>query len=93
MKSFSAIGLALVPELLRRGLKQPLHFALSYDEEVGCIGVRRLIADIAARDIKPAGCIIGEPTGMRPRRSSLATSGHTRGNRLLRRHPTMRCPH
>ena len=66
MKSFSAIGLALVPELLRRGLKQPLHFALSYDEEVGCIGVRRLIADIAARDIKPAGCIIGEPTGMRP---------------------------
>ena len=66
MKSFSAIGLALVPELLRRGLRRPLHFALSYDEEVGCIGVRRLIADIAARGIKPAGCIIGEPTGMRP---------------------------
>jgi acetylornithine deacetylase len=66
MKSFSAIGLAMVPELLRRGLKQPLHFALSYDEEVGCIGVRRLIADLAARGIKPAGCIIGEPTGMRP---------------------------
>jgi len=66
MKSFSAIGLALVPELLRRGLTRPLHFALSYDEEVGCIGVRRLIADIAARHIKPSGCIIGEPTGMRP---------------------------
>jgi acetylornithine deacetylase len=66
MKSFSAIGLAFVPELLRRGLARPLHFALSYDEEVGCIGVRRLIADVVARGIKPSGCIIGEPSGMRP---------------------------
>ena len=65
MKSFSAIGLAFVPEFLRRGLKRPLHFSLSYDEEVGCIGVRRLIADLSARGIKPAGCIVGEPTGMR----------------------------
>jgi acetylornithine deacetylase len=65
MKSFSATGLALVPEFLRRGLSVPLHFALSYDEEVGCIGVRRLIADIVARDVRPAGCIVGEPTGMR----------------------------
>jgi acetylornithine deacetylase len=64
MKSFSATGLALVPELLRRGLSRPLHFALSYDEEVGCIGVRRLIADVVARGIKPSGCIVGEPTGM-----------------------------
>ena len=66
MKSFSAIALARVPELLRRGLRHPVHFSLSYDEEVGCVGVRRLIADVAARGIKPAGCIIGEPTGMRP---------------------------
>jgi acetylornithine deacetylase len=65
MKSFSATGLALVPEFLRRGLRRPLHFSLSYDEEVGCIGVRRLIADVGARGIKPAGCIVGEPTGMR----------------------------
>ena len=64
MKSFSATGLAMVPEFLRRGLKRPLHFALSYDEEVGCIGVRRLIADIVKRGIQPAGCIVGEPTGM-----------------------------
>jgi len=64
MKSFCAIGLALVPEFLRRGLARPLHFALSYDEEIGCIGVRRLIADVAARGIAPMGCIIGEPTGM-----------------------------
>ena len=66
MKSFTAIGLAFVPELLRRGLKRPLHFALSYDEEVGCLGVRRMIGDIVAQEIKPAGCIVGEPSGMQP---------------------------
>ena len=65
MKSFSAIALARVPELARRGVKRPLHIALSYDEEVGCIGVRRLIADLAAQHIRPASCIIGEPSGMR----------------------------
>jgi acetylornithine deacetylase len=64
MKSFSAIGLAFVPQFVRRGLARPLHFALSYDEEVGCVGVRRLIADVAAKGVTPAGCIIGEPTGM-----------------------------
>ena len=64
MKSFSAIGLSFVPEIVRRGLKKPLHFALSYDEEIGCIGVRRLIADVVARGWTPAGCIVGEPTGM-----------------------------
>lgn len=64
MKGFCATALAIVPELTRRGLKRPVHFALSYDEEVGCIGVRRLIADIAAKGIAPLGCIVGEPTGM-----------------------------
>ena len=64
MKSFSAIGLAYVPKFLERGLARPLHFALSYDEEIGCIGVRRLIADVVAKGIAPTGCIIGEPTGM-----------------------------
>jgi len=64
MKSFSATGLAFVPEFLRRGLRRPVHFALSYDEEVGCIGVRRLIEDIVRRGLKPTGCIVGEPTGM-----------------------------
>ncbi len=64
MKSFSATGLAFVPEFLRRGLKRPIHFALSYDEEVGCIGVRRLIAELAPQGVTPLGCIVGEPTGM-----------------------------
>src|SRR4051794_25933235 len=63
MKSFSATGLAFVPEFLRRRLARPLHFALSYDEEVGCIGVRRLIADVVRRNLRPLGCVVGEPTG------------------------------
>ena len=46
MKSFSAIALALVPEFLARGLAIPVHFALSYDEEVGCLGAPRLIEAI-----------------------------------------------
>ena len=64
MKGFGATVLALVPELLRRGLDRPVHLAFSYDEEVGCIGVRRLIADIVEQGYRPAGCIVGEPTGM-----------------------------
>ncbi len=64
MKSFAATALAFVPEFLRRGLSRPVHIALSYDEEVGCIGVRRLIADIVQRGLQPQGCIVGEPTGM-----------------------------
>ncbi len=55
MKSFSATGLAFVPELLRRGLRRPVHFALSYDEEVGCIGVRRLLDDIGQRGVLTHG--------------------------------------
>jgi len=65
MKSYSATGLALVPLFLEHPLAKPLHFALSYDEEVGCVGVRRLIADLPSRGIAPAGCIVGEPTGMK----------------------------
>ena len=64
MKSFIAAALALVPEMMRRTLARPLHFALSYDEEIGCIGVRRLIADLANLGYVPGGCIVGEPTGM-----------------------------
>ena len=66
MKSFIAVVLALAPEFARRGLKTPLHFAFSYDEEVGCIGVGRLISDLAQSGIRPRSCIVGEPTLMRP---------------------------
>src|SRR5262245_11773895 len=65
MKSFIAVALALVPDYVRRGLQAPLHLAFTYDEEVGCIGVGRLIADLAAAGVRPSACIVGEPTGMR----------------------------
>ena len=64
MKGFGATVLSIVPELLRRGLERPVHLAFSYDEEVGCIGVRRMIADIVEHGYRPSGCIVGEPTGM-----------------------------
>jgi acetylornithine deacetylase len=66
MKSFIAVVLALVPEFLARELKTPVHFAFSYDEEVGCIGVRDIIAKLKQRPILPSACIVGEPTLMRP---------------------------
>jgi acetylornithine deacetylase len=65
MKGFCATALAFVPEFLRRGLARPLHLALSYDEEVGCIGVRRLLDDLGRRGVAPEGAIVGEPTGMK----------------------------
>ncbi len=64
MKGFIAIGLSLLPEMLARPLKVPLHFAISYDEEVGCIGVLPMVERIAAQVPTPRACIVGEPTEM-----------------------------
>ena len=64
MKSFVGVVLAFVPEFLKRGLKTPIHLAFSYDEEVGCRGVRRLIDVMNRMPVKPAMCIIGEPSHM-----------------------------
>ena len=66
MKSFIACALAVAPEFVRRGLRTPVHLAFSYDEEVGCLGVRGLLADLAQAGIRPHSCIVGEPTEMRP---------------------------
>lgn len=65
MKSFSAIGLSLVPEMLKAGLKRPVIFALSYDEEIGCFGAPRMISEIADRIPAPSAVIVGEPTMMK----------------------------
>jgi acetylornithine deacetylase len=65
MKGFIAIALGFVPEMVRRPLKAPLHFAISYDEEVGCLGVRSLVDRLAGLVVKPALCIVGEPTSMK----------------------------
>lgn len=66
MKSFLAVALALTPDFVERGLRTPLHLACSYDEEVGCLGVGRMIADLNRAGIRPQACIVGEPTMMRP---------------------------
>lgn len=65
MKGFVGAVLAMAPEIRKDELKQPLHFALSYDEEVGCVGVRGLLDDLKAQSICPKLAIIGEPTEMK----------------------------
>jgi acetylornithine deacetylase len=64
MKGFVACAVAAMIRAARRPLKVPLHLALSYDEEIGCMGVRSLIDMLAAAPVKPRFCIVGEPTGM-----------------------------
>ncbi|WP_191486902.1 acetylornithine deacetylase [Pseudomonas sp. FEN] len=66
MKGYIACVLAAVPQLLAAPLRMPVHIALSYDEEVGCLGVRSLLAELAQRPHKPLLCIIGEPTELKP---------------------------
>lgn len=64
MKGFVASALAAALMAARRPLATPLHLALSYDEEVGCLGVASLIDMLAHAPHLPAMCIVGEPTGM-----------------------------
>ncbi|MEP6790721.1 MAG: acetylornithine deacetylase [Ramlibacter sp.] len=66
MKSFIAIALAHAPQFLESRAPFALHLAFSYDEEVGCFGVRELIADMRDAGVTPLACIIGEPTSMVP---------------------------
>ncbi len=65
MKSFIAVALALAPEFGARALTAPIHLALSYDEEVGCLGAPQLVAYLRDAPFTPAAAIIGEPTEMR----------------------------
>ena len=62
MKGFIGIALSLVPQM--KHLRRPIHFALSYDEEVGCLGAPDMIEVIRQELPEPAGVIVGEPTGM-----------------------------
>jgi acetylornithine deacetylase len=64
MKGFIACCLAMARQAVGRDLATPIHLAFSYDEEVGCIGVRRLLDMLAALPVKPRFCIVGEPTLM-----------------------------
>lgn len=70
MKGFLALSLALAPHVARRGMVRPLHLAISYDEEVGCLGAPSMIAEIAREVPSPAAVVVGEPTEM------VVVSGH-----------------
>ena len=64
MKGFVASALCCASKAAGRKLKTPLHLALTHDEEVGCVGVHSLIDMLSDAPVKPAMCIVGEPTAM-----------------------------
>lgn len=64
MKGFVACAVAALIKASRMDLQVPLHMALSYDEEIGCVGVRSLVDFLKDLSPKPFLCIVGEPTGM-----------------------------
>lgn len=65
MKGFIAAVLATAPHYAKKDLRRPVHFAFTYDEEVGCLGAQALMHELALLPFKPSVCIIGEPTEMR----------------------------
>jgi len=64
MKAFIACALAMAPRFREADLVRPVHFAFSFDEEVGCLGAPLMLEQLSRRGIRPSVCIIGEPTGM-----------------------------
>lgn len=64
MKGFVACALSAALRAARSDLRVPLHLALSYDEEIGCVGVRSMIDMLASAPFRPRFCIVGEPTSM-----------------------------
>jgi len=82
MKGFVAIALTFAPRFLAHELETPIHLCFSYDEEIGCVGVRGLLAFLASQPVKPAACIIGEPTSMKvitAHKGKLSTRCRVRG--------------
>jgi acetylornithine deacetylase len=65
MKSFIATALALAPDMIAADLKMPIHFAFSYDEEVGCLGVHGIVSHLSEISPLPRAVIVGEPTDMK----------------------------
>lgn len=66
MKAFIGIAVSHAEQFLNSNAPFAVHFAFSYDEEVGCFGVKELIADLRDASIRPLACIVGEPTSMIP---------------------------
>jgi acetylornithine deacetylase len=77
MKGFLACTLAMVPEMVKKPLKTPIHLAYSYDEEVGCTGVRDMLEHLAPREPRPLAAFIGEPSSMQ------VIIGHKGGQRVV----------
>ncbi len=77
MKGFLACVMAAVPRMLTSDLVRPIHIAFSYDEEVGCVGARRMVKRLASDGVAPAFCVVGEPTMME------VVTGH-KGKRSLK---------
>jgi acetylornithine deacetylase len=72
MKGFIAAMIRAITQFRDVDLRRPLHIALSFDEEIGCVGVRQALTVIAERDdVSPEVVVIGEPTMMRPRHSHM----------------------
>lgn len=83
MKGFIACTLAAAERAARSPLARPLHLAFSYDEEIGCVGVRRLIDAMEGLAERPALCVVGEPTSMR---TVIAHKGKVAGKILCAGH-------
>jgi acetylornithine deacetylase len=64
MKGFIACALAAAPRFRNAGLKRPIHIALTYDEEIGCVGAPKLLDWLSRQRPSPAMALIGEPTAM-----------------------------
>lgn len=85
MKGFLACALALVPEMQAAPLSRPIILALSYDEEIGCLGVGPLIAEMLARLPRPEAVVVGEPSEMRVvagHKGSWGFAAHVRGHEV-----------
>jgi acetylornithine deacetylase len=65
MKGFIAVALSKLPEMMKKPLLAPIHFAFSYDEELGCLGAHSLAEYIGKMPVKPKLCVVGEPTLMK----------------------------
>jgi acetylornithine deacetylase len=66
MKGFIGLAVAQTERFLAADAPHAIHYAFSFDEEVGCFGVQHLIADLREAGVAPRLCIVGEPTGMVP---------------------------
>jgi acetylornithine deacetylase len=65
MKSFVGVILSRLEQLAAAKLREPVHLAFSYDEEIGCVGAISLVDSITEAGLAPRGCVVGEPSSMR----------------------------